>query len=118
MHYRWHPLFGRTLRLVRRAGGRGGDCLHCEVSDGTVASIPFWMLDPSVCAGHSFGNPGVSVSALADLRQLINALDEPQGETRSKALPPEVEHGQSDNESSASALGDGSGSSANSQSHE
>jgi len=52
------------------------------------------------------------VSALADLRQLINALDEPQGETRSKALPPEVEHGQSDNESSASALGDGSGSSA------
>ena len=52
------------------------------------------------------------MSALADLRQLINALDEPQGETRSKALPPEVEHGQSDNESSASALGDGSGSSA------
>src|SRR5262249_41229066 len=79
VHYRWHPLFGRRLRTRRRVGWPDGEHLDCELSDGTIARIPLWMVDAVACATHSIGKPEVSVLALMDLRQLLNALDRPQG---------------------------------------
>jgi hypothetical protein len=52
------------------------------------------MIDAAVSATHSVGTPEVSVTALMDLRQLLNALDRPQGNAHSSA-PPEVEHEES-----------------------
>jgi hypothetical protein len=80
------------------------------LADGTIARIPLWMIDATVCAEHSIGIPEVSVPALMDLRQLLDALDQTQGDNaQPNARPLEVEHEQStlSNPSSASAVGDG-----------
>jgi hypothetical protein len=51
------------------------------------------MVDAVACAAHSIGKPEVSVIALRDLRQLLNALDRPQGNAH--LARPEVEHEES-----------------------
>jgi len=85
------------------------DHIAIHKGDGTIARIPLWMIDATVCAAHSVGVPEVSLAALKDLRQLLHALDQPQdGDARPNALRPEAEHEQSSgNESSASALAHG-----------
>src|SRR3954447_6530718 len=71
VHYRWHALYGRRLRrqyVERRAGG---DVVHVEVTPGVVIVVAAWMLDPAACAGMGLGTPRVTLSALAELHQLL-----------------------------------------------
>ena len=58
-------------RAVNRADGA---YFNCELPDGTISSMPSWMFDPAACGEHSLGLPEVSISALRDLRQLLDAL--------------------------------------------
>lgn len=77
IHYRWHPCFGRSLAVARRAPRAGRAFIYCELPDGTVAGIPAWMADAALCALHSLGPPEVSVGALIELRRLLDACRRP-----------------------------------------
>jgi len=71
VHYRWHPFYGRRLRLQHSEQRASGRVIHVEVAPGTVTVLPDWMVDASVCAGMTLGAPRVSVDALRELRRLL-----------------------------------------------
>ena len=72
--YRWHPLHGRRLRRQYSERRANGEVVHVEVSPGIVTVVPGWMFDPAVCARLGFGGPRVTVSALAELHDLLTSL--------------------------------------------
>ena len=74
MQYPWHPLFGSKLRLVKTAKVTGAEELHCETPEGIVLSIPRWMTQAGRCISVEIGDPVVEVSALAELRTLLDGL--------------------------------------------
>jgi hypothetical protein len=77
VQYPWHPLFGSKLRLVKTAKIAGAEELHCETPDGIVLSIPRWMTQAGRCLSMEIGDPIVGVSALAELRTLLDGLKSP-----------------------------------------
>jgi hypothetical protein len=78
VHYRWHPLFGQTLRVHRRIQ-RGEQLLvFCVLPDGTVGALPSWMMDPA-CAQYALDEPFLAVEALIELRALLDALQATSG---------------------------------------
>src|SRR3954469_9880410 len=98
VHYRWHPLHGRSLRrqYSERRGGGGG--VPFRAAPGIVIVVPSWMLDPAACAGLGFGAPRVAVAALVDLHDLLNILGFRRGsttdvvqETRHEAVPTPID---------------------------
>jgi hypothetical protein len=94
--------------MIRRAGYPDGEQLHCELADGTIARIPLWMVNATVCSAHTIGTAEVSLAGLKDLRQLLDALDQIQGDNaQPNARSLEVVHEQSTSNRSASAVGDG-----------
>jgi len=71
IHYRWHPLHGRQVKLCgieQRATGR---VVHVEMAPGVVTLVAAWMLDPVICAAMQIGAPRASVAALVDLQHLL-----------------------------------------------
>ncbi len=61
--------------MVRQQRGRDGrELLHCVLPDATVAQVPRWMTDKAVCQAHCTGTAQVTVSALHELRMLIDAV--------------------------------------------
>ena len=74
MHYRWHPLFGSKLKLIKTAKITGVEELHCEAPDGIVLGIPRWMTEAERCLSMEIGNPVVGLPALAELRALLDGL--------------------------------------------
>ena len=72
VHYRWHALFGRRLRVERVDRRRSGQFVHVEVLPGVFTVVAAWMLDPLVCIGMELGVPRVSLAALSDLDDLLN----------------------------------------------
>ena len=71
VYYRWHPLFGQSLRVCRR---RWKNSTVCRLPDNTGRlCIPSWMLSPE-CARFSLGPPQISVDALLQLRHLLSSL--------------------------------------------
>ena len=74
MQYPWHPLFGSKLRLVKTAKITSVEELHCETPDGIVLGIPRWMTQGERCRSMEVGDPVVEVSALSELRHLLNGL--------------------------------------------
>lgn len=77
MQYPWHPLFGSNLKLVKTAKITGVEELHCETPDGTVLGIPRWMTQAGRCLSMQIGDPVVGVTALAELRTLLDDLKSP-----------------------------------------
>ncbi len=77
MHYRWHPFQGCKLRLVKTAKIAGIDDLYCETPGGIVLGIPRWMTDPRRCAAMEVADPVIGLSALAELRGLLDGLKSP-----------------------------------------
>jgi hypothetical protein len=72
VHYRWHPLYGRRLRVQHSEQRVSGRVIHVEVEPGTVTILPDWMVDASVCAGMALGAPRISMDALRELRRLLS----------------------------------------------
>lgn len=71
VHYCWHPLCGRRVKvrdIERRGGGR---VVHIDAGDGEVRVIAGWMLDAAVCSALALGKPRVDVTALCNLHQLL-----------------------------------------------
>lgn len=66
VHYHWHALFGRRLRVERVDRRRSGQFVHVEVLPGVFTVVAAWMLDPLVCTGTELGVPRVSLAALSD----------------------------------------------------
>jgi hypothetical protein len=73
VEYRWHPLYGKKLRLLRRTAHSGAAVVHVETSRTVSRELPAWMVDGSVCRGMELGPPQVSIAALNDLRAVIAA---------------------------------------------
>jgi hypothetical protein len=51
VHYRFHPLYGHELRVVRwcRPGNRGATVEH---PDGNTLKVPLWILEPAADRYH------------------------------------------------------------------
>src|SRR2546421_9095594 len=73
VYYRWHPLFGHSLRVFQHKKGQSGERTICQLVDGSMLTIPSWMLTPE-CAQLSFGPPQISVEALIELQHLLSTL--------------------------------------------
>jgi len=73
IYYRWHPLFGQTLRVRKHMKNRRGEHIFCELPDGTICSLPKWMFSPD-CMRLSLGRPVISVEALVELRDVLTTL--------------------------------------------
>jgi hypothetical protein len=73
VEYRWHPLYGKKLRLLRRTAHNGTTVVHVETTRSVSRELPAWMVDGSVCGGMELGPPRVSIAALNDLRAVIVA---------------------------------------------
>jgi hypothetical protein len=89
--YRWHPLYGQSLRVLKRMRDSRGEHIFCELPDSTICSLPEWVFSPE-CATFSVGPPLICTAALLELRDLLTAWHlstdcvKPSGEE----TPPEV----------------------------
>src|SRR5262249_2795296 len=72
----WHPFFGLSLSVHKRKQTTDGERVFCRHPDGTLCSIPNWMLRPE-CAQFSLGPPLIAVKALCDLRNLLASWQAP-----------------------------------------
>ena len=90
VHYRWHPLFGRSVRRHYSEQRVSGRFVHVEAMPGVVTAIAAWMLDPVACTGMAIGAPRVAVSALVDLHHLLIE----RGFRRSSRDDPNIVHGE------------------------
>lgn len=59
VHYRWHALYGRRLRLHYSEVRDGTRLSFVEAGPGVVIVMPSWMLDPAACAATTFGAPQI-----------------------------------------------------------
>src|SRR5579864_8855118 len=78
IHYRWHPLYGRTARRVQIERRATGDLVHIEHTSGVVTVLPAWKLDAVYCAGLKVGAPRVSLMALCALHEVLIACESRQ----------------------------------------
>ena len=71
MHYPWHPLEGRELKVLRTCGGQRSRCYEVEV-DGYRLAIPAWMAEPDCGARVQLApKPVCSPAALCALKALV-----------------------------------------------
>jgi hypothetical protein len=75
IHYRWHPLYGRSARRIQGERRATGEFVHVELTPGVVTIVPAWKLDAVYCAGLKVGAPQVSRAALGELRDLLVACE-------------------------------------------
>ena len=75
IHYRWHPLYGRSVRCVQSQRRTSGDVVHVELSADAVTILPAWKLDAVYCAGLRVGPPQVSLVSLCSLHELLIACE-------------------------------------------
>jgi hypothetical protein len=73
VRYRWHPYYGRRIRVHYSEQRASGCVVHFEIEAGVVAALPAWMFDASICASMSLGRPRVSTAVLCDLHRLLQA---------------------------------------------
>jgi hypothetical protein len=71
VEYRWHPLHGKRVRLLRRTVHGGSAVVHVDAHEGVSRELPAWMVDASVCCGMELGPPEVSLAALNELRSVL-----------------------------------------------
>ena len=93
MHYRWHPLFGRSLRVRRRVTNRNGEHIFCELPNNTICALPSWMFDAD-CARLTLDRPLIGIEALRELRELLTAWQTTYSCDKAslRQSPPEVVH--------------------------
>jgi len=73
VHYRWHPLFGQELAVVRAYGV--GKHLHYEVQlEGYRLAVPAWMTHEEHCSSlRQVRRPVCSLTSLQSLQSLLAA---------------------------------------------
>jgi hypothetical protein len=71
VHYRWHPLHGRRVKVRDVEERSGGRVVHVEASPGVVRVVSAWMLDRVMCSGMALGEPRVTVAVLSELDRLL-----------------------------------------------
>ena len=59
IHYRWHALYGRTVRRFYAEKRAGTEVVLVEGEPGAAIVVAAWMLDPLVCASMTIGAPRV-----------------------------------------------------------
>src|SRR5437867_7569420 len=74
VHYRWHPLYGQVARVNRGVPHGNDELLFCELPDGTRGTLPSWMTNATACAVLTVGKPVVAITALQELRVLLDAV--------------------------------------------
>ncbi len=74
VQYRFHPLYGQSLRVQRRVKFPRGEHLFCELPDGTIGAFPSWMADVAKSSAIVIGVPLTSVAALSELRTVLDSL--------------------------------------------
>ena len=89
VRYRWHPLFGQALRVLKRERDRHGhgEYLFCELPDRISRSLPAWMFS-SECTAFSVGPPAIAIEALSDLRDLLSSLQKSSPCDKASATSP------------------------------
>ena len=75
IQYRWHPLYGRSVRRIQGERRASGELVHVELTPGAVTILPAWKLDAVYCAGLKVGAPQVSLAALCSLHELLIACE-------------------------------------------
>jgi hypothetical protein len=76
VYYRWHPLYGQSLRAWRRMKDRHGEHVFCELPNSTICSLPAWVFSPD-CASFLIGTPQICAEALIELRDVLSAWQAP-----------------------------------------
>jgi hypothetical protein len=71
VHYRWHPLYGRRVKVRDVEERSGGRVVHVEAAPGIVRVVAAWMLDRAMCSAMEVGEPRVTVAVLCDLHRLL-----------------------------------------------
>ena len=103
VHYRWHPLHGQRVRILRRQPGTTGVQIFYELADGSRSALPEWMTDAGRCAATTLGSPVVDVAALVELRELLDANGGPGAVERASMDSKEVKDAEADTVNAASA---------------
>lgn len=99
IHYRWHPLYGQNVRVLKHVARDADLYVFCELPDATVCALPSWMTDAGACSSHSLGAPMAAASVLAELSALLNVAkpscgsDKPKATLGSKEVTDETEAG-------------------------
>ena len=71
VYYRWHPYFGRKVRIRQVQERADGRYVRVMGPAGVVVLMAAWMLDPVACAAMTAGPPRVTCAALIELDQLL-----------------------------------------------
>src|SRR5215472_15003544 len=72
--YRFHPLYGAEVEVIRCLRKSASVILIVKFARGMQIAVPEWMLNPQVCDQlKTEDKPRISVGALMDLRRLIDA---------------------------------------------
>jgi hypothetical protein len=71
--YRWHPLFGKTVLVVRRTQVEGKEYVHVETRDKFSRELPSWMLNDAICSSMDTGSPRLSIDGLVGLAEVVRA---------------------------------------------
>jgi hypothetical protein len=116
IHYRWHPLHGRSVRVRRAVARADGDYVFCELPDATICGLPKWMMDAGECARHSEGPALVSADALASLATVLHSiLSGAEGDSRPGKEATDGRQARTKRAASANSAGTRSGDPARSQ---
>lgn len=71
--YRWHPLYGKRVVVVRRVQVAGQEYAHIEGREKFSRELPAWMLDVAICSRMALDSPLVSIAALLELLEVLRA---------------------------------------------
>jgi hypothetical protein len=71
VQYRWHPYFGRKVRIRQVEERADGQYVRVQNPAGMVVLMPSWMLDPVTCAAMTVGSPRVAWAALIELEKVL-----------------------------------------------
>jgi hypothetical protein len=74
VHFAYHPLSGKRVRIVGTKRHPDEEHLLLEQPDGTKAYIPARMIDPAWANVEPEVMPRLEVAALEDLRRLLDNI--------------------------------------------
>ena len=74
-------------RVNRGVPSANGELLFCELPDGTRGTLPAWMTNAAACAALTVGPPVVAITALQELRVLLDAVVAGESDLTGASMP-------------------------------